>query len=78
MKKCIKEITGFITNGAETFRQASRGKYEHDSDAIKGLRKEMFDTSKEKHKDACNLRQDRRNVSKDMRRSFTKLTTTNE
>ena len=42
----IKGIKHFMSNGAKTFRSASSGKYDVESDSVKEIRREMFEKSK--------------------------------
>lgn len=59
-------------NGFNVFGQASRGKYSGNSEYISELKNEMMkDTSAAD--DIYNLRNDRKKVACDMRKSFDKL-----
>ena len=66
----IKGIKHFMSNGAKTFRSASSGKYDVESDSVKDIRREMFENSKS---DSVNLRSDREKIGRDMRNGFNKV-----
>ena len=68
----IKHIHRFITHGISVFRAASAGRYHEESESIKTLKEELMEPSSA-HQDAKKLREDRRRVGLDMRRSFNKL-----
>lgn len=64
-------IIGFVTDGTRTLRDAARGDYHHESEAIRQLRKEMFGDTYSN--DAQNLRKDRLKVGRDVRISFNRI-----
>ena len=56
----IKEIGRFLKKGADTFREASQGRYYEESEAIDELKKEMFGKEEKRSDDKANLLRDRR------------------
>lgn len=73
----INEIKSFVSNGAETLRKASKGRYDLQTDELKKMRRELFETSSGRADDAAKLRQDKENISHDVRVSFNKLVINN-
>lgn len=69
----INEIKSFVSNGADTLRKASRGRYDIQTDEVKEMRRELFEESSNCVDDAAKLRKDRENISLDVRVSFNKL-----
>ena len=69
----INEIKSFVTNGVETLRKASRGSYDLQTKGMKDIRRELFEKSSSRADDAAKLRQDKENISRDVRVSFNKL-----
>ena len=69
----IKEIGRFLKKGADTFREASQGRYYEESEAIDELKKEMFSKEEKRSDDKANLLRDRRSVEGDVRKSLTNL-----
>ena len=69
----IKEIGRFLKKGADTFREASQGRYYEESEAIDELKKEMFGKEEKRSDDMANLLRDRRSVEGDVRKSLTNL-----
>ena len=69
----IKEIGRFLKKGADTFREASQGRYYEESEAIDELKKEMFGKEEKRSYDKANLLRDRRSVEGDVRKSLTNL-----
>jgi len=69
-------IMGFVTDGAKTFRDAAKGRYNQESEAIQELREEMFGESSTTS-DAQNLRRDRMMVGRDVRASYNKIVAEN-
>jgi hypothetical protein len=68
-----KGIIRFIKNGVATFRAASRGQYRADSPEIEQIRREIMQAKTGYSQDRANLRNDRKNVARDIRRAFDKL-----
>lgn len=64
----------FITNGVKTFRAAAIGSYDGESDTVRQIREEMMGNTAS---DSENLRRDWKNVGRDVRTSFNKLTIPN-
>lgn len=64
----------FFTNGVKTFRAAAFGNYNGESEAVRKMREEMMNSSSS---DSDNLRRDWKNVGRDVRHSFNKLTIPN-
>lgn len=69
----IKEIGRFLKRGADTFREASQGRYYEKSRALDELKKEMFGKEEKRCDDKANLLRDRQSVESDVRKSLTKL-----
>lgn len=69
----VKEICRFLKKGAETFREASQGRYYEESSAVDELRKEMFGKEEKRSDDKANLLRDRQYIEGDVRRSLTNL-----
>nr|DAQ59648.1 MAG TPA: hypothetical protein [Caudoviricetes sp.] len=63
----LKKAWSFIKNGVSTFRDASQGRYKQNSEAISEIRREILEIRKG---DKRNLREDRKNIERDMRRSL--------
>lgn len=72
----IKDVTRFIANGAKVLRDSSRGEYKQESEIISQLKKELFIES-DKMDDKSKLRQDRKNIEKDVRDAWEKLKLSN-
>lgn len=68
----INEIKRFISGGAKTFRDAAKGQYDGDSQAVKEIREEMMREINQSE-DGNNIKNDRKNVAVDIKRSFDKL-----
>ena len=64
----------FFLNGVKTFRSAAAGRYDTESDDVRMMRDEIMDNS---ISDSERLRRDWKNVSRDVRTSFNKLTMQN-
>lgn len=76
---CIfKEVSSFIKNGITTFRDASRGDYRQDSEAISEIRKEILEKDRNRDDDKRNLLEDRKNVERDIRKSYNEILLSNE
>ncbi|OAV70075.1 hypothetical protein Barb6XT_00111 [Bacteroidales bacterium Barb6XT] len=73
----LKEIGTFLKNGFSVFRSASQGEYSGDSEAIREIRNEIMQTERSFADDKKNLRQDRSNIERDMRKSFNKIALNN-
>lgn len=69
----IKEIGRFLKKGANTFRDASQGRYHEKSKAVNDLKKEMFGREENRSDDKSNLLRDRKSVESDVRKSLTNL-----
>lgn len=73
---CIfKEIGKFIKNGTLVLHDASRGNYKNESESISEFRDEILNKENSWMDDKRNLRQDRKNVEGDVKRSFHKIVT---
>lgn len=64
----------FFTNGVKTFRMAAKGSYIGESESVRQIREEMMNNSAT---DSDNLRSDWKNIGRDVRTSFNKLTAPN-
>lgn len=69
----INEIKSFVSNGAETLRKASHGRYDSQTDEVKEMRRELFEKTSSRLDDAISLRKDRNNIRHDVRTSLDKL-----
>ena len=72
----VKDVAQFIKNGARVLRDSSRGEYKQESEIISRLKEELFIES-DKMDDKSKLRQDRKNVEKDVRTAWDKLKLSN-
>ena len=61
----------FVSNGVKTFRAAAIGCYNGESEAMRQIREDVMN---DPVSDSDRLRRDWRNVGRDVRVSFTKLT----
>ena len=68
----VKNMHRFVTNGVKVFRSASAGRYNEESESVKELKQELMEASSFRQ-DAANLREDRRRVGHDVRKSFNEL-----
>ena len=66
----VKAIIRFVKDGVSTFRDAAAGRYCVESDEVKSIRSEMFDSVSSPSDDKKKLREDRRNVGRDCRTAF--------
>ena len=73
----LKEIVRFIINGAETFRNASKGTYNQSSREVNEFRSEIFQKNQSRADDRYNLLKDKKNIERDVRVSFDKLSVSN-
>ena len=71
----IKNVSRFITNGARVLRDSSHDEYRQESEIISQLKKELFIESQ--MDDKSKLKQDRKNVEKDVRTAWDKLKLSN-
>lgn len=71
----VKNVTRFIVNGAKVLRDSSHGEYRQESEIISQLKKELFVESQ--MDDKSKLRQDRKNIEKDVRDAWDKLKLSN-
>lgn len=69
----LKKTTRFIIDGVSTLREASRGLYDKESEAVSDIRDEIFNRRSSLSDDKKNLMSDKSNVSKDVRKSFNDL-----
>ena len=60
----------FFINGLRVLRESAAGRYEQESDEVKAIRAEVMSPAS----DAESLREDFRNVARDFRVSFDKIT----
>lgn len=72
----VKDVTRFIANGARVLRDSSRGEYRQESEIISRLKEELFVES-DKMDDKSKLKQDRKNIEKDVREVWEKLKLSN-
>lgn len=71
---CISsDIKSFVLNGARVFFVAARRRYDVQTDGMKKLRDEVMNTTSPRDSDAQHRLGDRRNVERDIRISFNKL-----
>lgn len=68
----VRDVTRFIANGARVLRDSSRGEYKQESEFISQLKKELFIES-DRLDDKSKLKQDRKNIEKDVREAWEKL-----
>ena len=68
----VKNMHRFVTNGVKVFRSASAGRYNEESESVKELKQELMEASSFRQ-DTANLREDRRRVGHDVRKSFNEL-----
>lgn len=66
-------IKMFIEKGIRVLRSASRGRYDHDSEAVREIRREMMDSPSSLRTDRQNLVADKHRVAADVRVSFNKI-----
>lgn len=66
----------FIKDSVNVLRAASVGRYEHDSEAVREIRREMMGCTSSLKADRENLARDRRRVAADVRTSFIRITQT--
>ncbi len=69
----LKEVVKFYINGLNVFRKAVRGEYRSESEEIASIRREMLEKEYSPLDDKKNLRNDFKNVEKDIRTSFNRL-----
>lgn len=72
----VKDVAQFIKNGARVLRDSSRGEYKQESEVISQLKEELFIES-DKMDDKSKLKQDRKNIEKDVREAWDKLKLSN-
>lgn len=72
LKFAANRFAAFVFKGARTFREATMGRYNHESKVIQELREEMFGNDS-MVSDAQNLRRDIMMVRHDVRTSFNKI-----
>jgi hypothetical protein len=63
-------IIGFIENGISVFRNASLGQYKNKSQEIVDWEKNLLNLDNDWRSDKKHLREDRRNVENDIRKTF--------
>lgn len=72
----IKKLLRFLRNGSKTLRDASRGEYTQESEAVLSIKKELFrETSR--MDDKKNLMKDNKAVKNDARNAWHKITLSN-
>lgn len=64
----------FVSNGIKTFRTAAVGSYNGESEAVRQIREDMMHNTAS---DSERLRRDWKNISRDVRISYNKLTVPN-
>jgi len=67
------KMNKFFLRGVNVFRDASRGTYEHESEAVREIRREMMGRPSSLKADKENLVGDRRRVAADVRGSFNRI-----
>ncbi|WP_289074338.1 hypothetical protein [uncultured Bacteroides sp.] len=72
----VKDVAQFIKNGARVLRDSSRGEYKQESEIISRLKEELFIES-DKMDDKSKLKQDRKNIERDVREAWDKLKLSN-
>lgn len=72
----VKDVAQFIKNGARVLRDSSRGEYKQESEIISRLKEELFIES-DKIDDKSKLKQDRKNIERDVREAWDKLKLSN-
>lgn len=72
----VKDVAQFIKNGARVLRDSSRGEYKQESEIISRLKEELFIES-DKMNDKSKLKQDRKNIERDVREAWDKLKLSN-
>lgn len=72
----VKDVAQFIKNGARVLRDSSRGEYKQESEVISRLKEELFIESG-KMDDKSKLKQDRKNIERDVREAWDKLKLSN-
>lgn len=72
----VKDVAQFIKNGARVLRDSSRGEYKQESEIISRLKEELFIESG-KMDDKSKLKQDRKNIERDVREAWDKLKLSN-
>lgn len=72
----VKDVAQFIKNGARVLRDSSRGEYKQESEIISQLKEELFIES-DKMDDKSKLKQDRKNIERDVREAWDKLKLSN-
>ncbi|APW31757.1 hypothetical protein BWX39_03325 [Prevotella intermedia ATCC 25611 = DSM 20706] len=71
---CIaKEIFDFALKGVKTFRQASLGNFNEESEEVKHLKEEIMNNSSSTSTDRQNLRSDQRAIYGDVRKTYNKI-----
>lgn len=70
--KILKSFIRFISNGADVFREASKGQYHRESDEISKIKSELFSIEKQSD-DKTKLIEDRISVEKDMCKAWNKI-----
>ena len=73
----LKRVEHFIKNGTFAFRGASQGHYRQHSEAISEIRKEILGKDRNRTDDKRNLMEDRKNVTRDIRKSFNEIVLNN-
>ncbi len=71
-----RKIKDFIANGIKVFHEASSMEYTCKSKEVKQFQKELFDESSELS-DSEYLRQDQKNVARDLRAGFNDIVVAN-
>lgn len=72
----VKDVAQFIKNGAKVLRDSSHGEYKQESEVISQLKEELFIES-DKMDDKSKLKQDRKNIERDVREAWEKLKLSN-
>lgn len=70
------ELLRFLRNGTSVFREASKGRYNYESEAVSNLKKEVF-KEKERIDDKINLLNDRKKIEGDIRKAFNEIVLNN-
>lgn len=73
----IRNIISFFRHGASVLHRAATGSYQNENAEIERMKKEMFAPQQGFHTDLENLRRDRDNIGRDMRRAINKVMASN-
>ena len=72
--KILKSFIRFISNGADVFREASRGEYKREIEDVSKFRDDLFS---EQPDDKAKLIHDRNAIEKDVQNAWNKIVLSN-